>query len=67
MFEERVPKKILDQHLGDWRGPGRSRKIWVDVVRQDVQTLGIPKWRICAADSTECATDVGKLLFTGIV
>jgi hypothetical protein len=39
--EVRVPKKILDQHPGDRRKPGRPRKRWLDDVTKDMEVLGI--------------------------
>jgi hypothetical protein len=39
MEEDRVPKKILDQH------PGRPRKKWLDDVTKDLEVLGIRGWR----------------------
>jgi hypothetical protein len=41
MEEDRVPKKILDQHPGSRRKPGRTRKRWLDDVTKDLEVLGI--------------------------
>jgi hypothetical protein len=43
--EDRVTKKILDQHPGDRRKPGRPRKRWLDDVTKDLEVLGIRGWR----------------------
>jgi hypothetical protein len=41
MEEDRVPKKILDQHPEGRRKPGRQRKRWLDDVTKDLEVLGL--------------------------
>jgi hypothetical protein len=41
MEEDRFPKKILDQHPGGRRKPGRTRKRWLDDVTKDLEVFGI--------------------------
>jgi hypothetical protein len=45
MGEERVSKRILDQHPGGRRKPGRPRKGCLDDVTKDLEVLGIRGWR----------------------
>jgi hypothetical protein len=41
MKDDRVPKKILNQHYGGKRKPGRPRKRWLDDVTKIPEVLGV--------------------------
>jgi hypothetical protein len=56
----RVPKKILDQHPGGRRKPGRPRKRWLDDVTKDLEVLGLGDRRRRALDREEWAKAVGE-------
>jgi hypothetical protein len=58
-MEDRVPKKILDQHPGGRRKPDRLRKRWLDDVIKDLEVLGIRETRKGALDRKEWAKSVG--------
>jgi hypothetical protein len=45
MEGNRVHKKILVQHPGGRRKPGRPRKIWLDDITKDLEVLGVRGWR----------------------
>jgi hypothetical protein len=60
MKEDRVPKKILDQHPWDRRKSGRPRKRWLDDVNKDVEVFGIRGWRRRALDRKKWAKSVGE-------
>jgi hypothetical protein len=53
MEEDKVPKKILDQHPGARRKPGRPRKRWLDDVTKDLEVLGVRGYRRRALDKKE--------------
>jgi hypothetical protein len=59
-MEDRVPKKILDQHPGGRRKPGRLRKRWLDDVTNDLEVLGIQGCRRRALDRKEWVKSVGE-------
>jgi hypothetical protein len=60
MKGDRVPKKILDQHHGGRRKPGRPRKRWLDDVTKGLEVLRIRGWRRRALDRKEWAKSVGR-------
>jgi hypothetical protein len=57
--EDRVPKKILDQHPGGRRKRGKPRKRWLDDGTKDLEVLGIRGWRR-RVDRKEWAKSVGE-------
>jgi hypothetical protein len=45
MGDKRTPKRILERkHIGT-RIRGRPRKIWIADIEEDMQTMGIRRWR----------------------
>jgi hypothetical protein len=60
MEEDRVPKKILDQHPGSRRKSGRRGKRWLDDVTKNLEVLGIRGWRRRGLDRKEWAKSVGE-------
>jgi hypothetical protein len=60
MEEDGVPKKILDQHPGGRRKPGRLRKRWLDDVTNDLEVLGIRDCRRRALGRKEWVKSVGE-------
>jgi hypothetical protein len=60
MEEDRVPKKILDQHPGGRRKPGRLRKRWLDDVTKELEVLGLQGWRREALDREGWVKAVGE-------
>ena len=45
MEEERMPKRIFNQELEGTRRRGRPRKRWIEEVEEDLQVMGVRRWR----------------------
>jgi hypothetical protein len=58
--EDRGPEKMLDQHPGGRRKPGRPRKRWLDDVTNDLEVLGIQGCRWRALDRKKWVKSVGR-------
>ena len=42
MNDDRIPKEVISWELSTAsRGPGRSRKNWNDIIRQDLKSTGV--------------------------
>ena len=50
MEEDRMPRKIFTQQLGERRRRGRPRKKWKEEVERDLQVLEVRRWRELVAD-----------------
>ena len=65
MNDDRLPKQLLFGSLpkADSVGPGRPLKGWVDYVREDLVTLGMPyDWCRIARDREKWRSRIQKLL-----
>ena len=45
MSDDRLPKKVLFGHISGSRAPGRPKARWATVVRQDIQTIPILRYK----------------------
>jgi hypothetical protein len=45
MEKDRMPKKIFTQELEETRRRERPRKRWREEVEEDLQVLGVRRWR----------------------
>jgi hypothetical protein len=50
MEEARMSKKIFTEELEGTRRRGRPRKEWKEEVEEDLQVLGVRRWREVVAD-----------------
>jgi hypothetical protein len=50
MDDERMVKRVFLGHRGGRRKSGRPRLRWLDCVEDDLQTLGVKRWRKRAKD-----------------
>jgi hypothetical protein len=45
MEEKRIPKRVLECKPVGRRNRGRPRKRWIEDIEEDIQIMGIRKWR----------------------
>ena len=52
-MEDRMPKKIFIQELEGTKRRGKPRKGWREEVEEDLQVLGVRRWREVVTDRTK--------------
>ena len=52
-MEDRMPKKIFIQELEGTKRGGKPRKGWREEVEEDLQVLGVRRWREVVTDRTK--------------
>jgi hypothetical protein len=53
MGEKRTPKRVLESKRIGRRIRGRPRKRWIEDIEEDIQVMGIRRWRKLSKERTE--------------